>query len=94
MTRPRASGRGLPDYYEVLGVEHDATFQQIETAYWKMAYGADDLRLLNEALEVLSNADRRAEYDEQRQGGNVQERREWTPPRNVTDALRERWRFG
>jgi curved DNA-binding protein CbpA len=94
MTTTRRSAGRLPDYYGALGIEHDATFQQIEAAYWKKAFARDELKLLNEALEVLGNASRRAAYDELRLTGNVRTPREWTPRRTrVTDALRERWRF-
>ncbi|HYI26041.1 MAG TPA: molecular chaperone DnaJ [Thermomicrobiales bacterium] len=62
------------DYYDVLGISRTATEQDIKRAYRTMARkyhpdvnnepGAEDtFKEINEAHEVLSNADRRAAYD-------------------------------
>jgi len=57
--------RARPDYYEILGVERDATYREIEAAYWRLAWQRrDQLALLNEAWEVLGDAKRRAVYSE------------------------------
>ena len=58
----------LPDYYSILGVPENATFQAIESTYWKLAFTAnrDELDLLNKAYEVLGSDGQRRAYDEHR----------------------------
>lgn len=68
------------DYYKILGVEPTADDKQIKTAYRKLARkyhpdvskekGAEDkFKEANEAYEVLSSAEKRAEYDNIRKYG-------------------------
>lgn len=64
------------EYYEALGVEADATSQQIIDAYRKLAFryhpdlhpgdekASARFKAITEAFEVLSNADKRRTYDE------------------------------
>jgi len=63
------------DYYEVLGVGRDASAEDIQRAYRKLARkyhpdvdrspGAEDrFKEINEAYHVLSDPDRRRQYDE------------------------------
>jgi len=64
------------DYYEILGVKRDATEEQIRQAFRKLArkYHPDlnpgdkaseeKFKELNEANEVLSDADKRKRYDQ------------------------------
>lgn len=65
----------MRDYYEVLGLQRDATTQEVKKAYRKLAHkyhpdkNADDksaeerFKEATEAYEVLSDADKRKRYD-------------------------------
>ncbi len=66
------------DFYEILGVTKDASAEEIKRAYRKLAQknhpdanpgdtaAEDRFKQISEAYSVLSNADKRTEYDEVR----------------------------
>jgi molecular chaperone DnaJ len=65
---------GKRDYYEVLGVPRDASPEDIRKAFRKLAFqyhpdrnkddgASEKFKEVNEAYEVLSDADKRASYD-------------------------------
>jgi DnaJ-class molecular chaperone len=67
------------DYYQILGVDQKASAKQIKDAYRKLAFqyhpdrndknpaAAEKMKSVNEAYAVLSNPDKRREYDTLRQ---------------------------
>jgi len=68
------------DYYDILGVQKDATEADVKKAYRKMALkyhpdknkasdAEEKFKLIAEAYEVLSNADKRSAYDRYGESG-------------------------
>ncbi|WP_347488192.1 DnaJ C-terminal domain-containing protein [Desulfoscipio sp. XC116] len=80
------------DYYKTLGVGREATEKEIKTAYRKLARqwhpdlhtgkakeeAEEKFKLINEAYEVLKDAEKRAKYD--RLGANWQAGQDFRPP--------------
>lgn len=80
------------DYYQVLGVDRGADAKKIKAAYRKLARkwhpdlhsgkkkeeAEEKFKQINEAYEVLSDADKRAKYD--RLGSNWRAGEQFTPP--------------
>lgn len=60
------------DYYKILGVSKDASSEEIKKAFHRLAHkhhphkGGDEKKFkqVNEAYQVLSNQDKRAQYDQ------------------------------
>lgn len=63
----------MRDYYEILGISRSATKEEVKRAYRKLAHqyhpdkkGGDEKRFkeINEAYQILSNDEKRAQYDQ------------------------------
>ena len=80
-TLPRSRPGRLPDHYADLGVPEDASFGDIQAAYWEKAKRCrDQLPLLNAAYEALGDQRRRAAYDAQRRAAGVPARPQGLQP--------------
>jgi curved DNA-binding protein CbpA len=87
----------VQDYYAVLGVAPSATLQEIKGAYRRLARlhhpdlnkeARDDLiKRLNEANEVLRNADSRSAYDAQ--FAQARQSAAKSPPQSSSQLLQE-----
>lgn len=96
-------GTTFKDYYEILEVDRKATEQEVKTAYRKAArkYHPDlhtksekaaaeeKFKEINEAYAVLSDAEKRAQYD--RLGENWRSGQEWQPPPDTGGHERHSW---
>ena len=89
MTDRREQGMEFRDYYEIMGVEHDATQEDIKRAYRKLArkFHPDvskevdaeaRFKEVGEAYEVLKDPEKRAAYDQL--GANWKEGQAFNPP--------------
>ena len=62
----------MKDYYKILGINKEATLEEVKSAYKKLAHkyhpdrpdgSADKFKEINEAYSVLSNKEKREQYD-------------------------------
>src|SRR2546430_16129160 len=85
----QAENRPVTDHYTTLGVRPEATPQEIEAAYRRIALerGWEDgfWRELRNAYDVLSDPEERARYDVDRDGAALRE--PTRPSRNPIDRL-------
>ena len=81
----------MSDHYSTLGVSREATPEEIEAAYRRVALerGWEDgfWRELRDAYDVLSNPEERARYDAERDGAAAVAARPRRPSRNPIDWL-------
>jgi signal peptidase I len=86
----------VSDHYTVLGLRPDASTQEIEAAYRRVALerGWDDgfWRELRDAYDVLSDPDERARYDASRDGAAAKRKRSRNPIDRLFPNMSHGWR--
>jgi hypothetical protein len=71
-----------PDYYSILKIDSDASLEEVRSAYKRLALlthpdlsghpqANQQMQRLNEAFEVLSNPEKRAQYDQDRSAAST-----------------------
>jgi signal peptidase I len=92
----QAEDRAVTDHYAVLGVGPDASPQEIEAAYRRVALerGWEDgfWRELRDAYDVLSDPDERSRYDSSRDGAAALRKRSHNPIDRMFPNLPHGWR--
>ena len=76
----------MKNYYTILGIRQNATVRDIKEAYKKMCYGTEKFSEVWEAYKVLSDPEKRANFDKQKDFSECFESRPLKPKKTVHEG--------
>ena len=76
----------MKNYYAILGIRQNATVQDIKEAYKKMCYSTEKFSEIWEAYKVLSDPEKRANFDKQIDFSECFESRPLKPKKTVHEG--------